>query len=413
MKKWRDFIKGGNLVILCMSLILISFGGLIYYYENNPQIYNTMAQAGLEINILDNLGKWEGELSGGLYYSLVNESGLELDQTAHEVFIGDEIINEDNNRYKVVSVDAGKYQAVCKLVGKENIVWQDEWDKVPVLDVAQKNNRVGIYMTHTDESYVPTDGQESKKGNGGILQVGKTMANVMGKNGVNANISYNKHDPHDANAYHRSRKTAVQLLKSNPVALLDVHRDGVPDPNYYKKEIDGKSGTKIRLVVGRQNPHMSANLEFAKQIKAYFDKKYPGTIKGIFMGKGNYNQDLGPRAILIEVGTYTNSREAAERGVEVFAEGIPRLLGASTATGPVVGPGTTGPAANAGTGKAIFWLLAFIIVGGGAFLLISTGSVADSIKRITGLGREFSGYLGPIRRTKQKNNNNNGSNGDA
>ncbi len=398
MRQWKSRI------VLGMYLMFIAVGGLFFYYENNPQVYNTIAEAGLELNILDNLGKWEGELSDGKYFTFVDENGSELDQTVHAVFIGDEIIAEDNNRYKVVSVDDENNRAVCKLVGLENIVWQDEWDQIPVLDVAQKNSKVAIYMTHNDESYVPTDGTESKKGNGGILQVGKTMADTLEKNGVNANISYDKHDPHDANAYHRSRKTAVQLLKSNPIALIDVHRDGVPDPEFYNKEIDGKPGTKIRLVVGRQNPHMSTNLEFAKQIKAYFDKKTPGLIKGIFMAKGSYNQDLGPRAILIEVGTHTNSREAAERGVAAFAEGIPKLLGATTA--PAVPETTQGPASNAGAGRSIIWLVAFVILGGGAFLLISTGSMKGSLKKLTGLGREFSSFLGPIGRRKKKDENN-------
>ena len=46
-------------------------------------------------------------------------------------------------------------------------------------------------------------------------------------------------------------------------------------------------------------------------------------IKGIFIAKGNYNQDLAPRSILIEVGTHTNSLEAANNGASVFASLLP------------------------------------------------------------------------------------------
>jgi len=272
-------------------------------------------------------------------------------------------------------------------------VWHEAWDQVPATLPAQNSGEVGIYMTHTDESYVPTDGTESKPGNGGILQVGNTLANTIKEQGVEALISFNKHDPHDANAYHRSRKTATQLLKSNPLALIDVHRDGVPDPGFYKTEIAGQPATKIRLVVGRQNPHYSANMDFAKNIKAFYDKKSPGLIKGIFIGKGNYNQDLGPNSILIEVGTHTNSRTAAERGVTQFAEGIPQIVGASA------GPGATPPGGargiGTGTGSAILWLLLLTILGGGAFLLLSTGSWKGSLAKLSGLGKEFSNYLGP------------------
>lgn len=385
-----------NLLVLCTGVLLMIIGGGLYLYESTPRVYNTLAENGIELNILESLGKWEGELKAGEYYSLVDETGKELDQTGRDVYIGDEFIVEDNNRYKVIKVDSDDKKAVCKLVGKENIAWQDEWDQQPVLETAEAKSKIAVYMTHTDESYVPTDGTDSKPGKGGILQVGDTLARTLKDKGVNAEISFNKHDPHDANAYHRSRKTAVQLLKSNPVALIDVHRDGVPDPNFYKTEINGKQGTKVRLVVGRQNPHMSANLEFAKQIKAYFDKKYPGLIKGIFLAKGNYNQDLGPRAILIEVGTHTNSREVAENGVALFAGGIPRLLGA--AAGPGVQPGAGGRAPSPGAGSSLLWLLAFVVIGGGAFLLISTGGLKGAGKKLSGLGKEFSNYLGPIRK---------------
>ncbi|MBZ4653997.1 MAG: stage sporulation protein [Peptococcaceae bacterium] len=392
-----------NRFIVYLSLLLIIVGGSLYYYESNPKVYNTVAEAGLELNFLDNLGKWEGERADGGYYTFVDENGKEIDQMARDVFIGDEIIAEDNNRYKVVRIE--KDTVYCKLVGKENIAWLPEWDQVPVVNLAQGKNHVAIYMTHTDESYVPTDGTESKPGKGGIKQVGNTLGNALKEKGANAVVSFNNHDPHDANAYHRSRKTAVQLLKTNPIALIDVHRDGVPDPNSYRKVIDGKEATKVRLVVGRQNPHMSSNLEFAKQIKAYYDKNYPGLIKGIFMAKGNYNQDLGPRAILIEVGTHTNSRTAAERGVALFADGIPKVLGIAAVPGPAAPvPGAPGPqgAPSPGAGRSLLWLLAFLVIGGGAFLLLSTGSIKGSLNKLGGLGKEFANYLGPVQEKKRQ-----------
>lgn len=391
-------MKTFNKALLLLSILLMSFGGVFYYYENNPQVYNTLADAGVDLGILDSLGKWEGELPAGEYYSLVDKDNQEIEQTGHEVFIGDEWIADDNTRYKVVKVDINKKKAICEKVGKETLTYMDEWDEEPVFDGAAKK-QIGVYATHTDESYVPTDGTESRPGRGGILSVAATLVNKLKEQGVRTEISYNKHDPHDANAYHRSRKTAVQLLKNNPSVLIDVHRDGVPDPNFYKTNISGQTATKIRLVVGRQNPHMSANLEFAKQVKAYFDKNNPGFIKGIFLAKGNYNQDLGPRVMLIEVGTHTNSRQAAERGVSQFAQGLPKIIGAA-AGGP---PGGVTP--GAGTGSSIFWIILVVLVGGGAFLLLSTGSIQGSLDKLSNLGKEFSNYLGPISSKRKKRNN--------
>lgn len=388
-----------KLGVLCGCILLMLAGGTLYYYENNPRVYNTVAEAGIELNFLDALGKWEGELHDGQYYRFVDETGNMIDQTNHEVFIGDEVILENNNRYKVIRVDSEQYTAICQLVGQENMAWQEEWGQIPVLSVAENKGKVAVYMTHTDESYVPSDGTESKPGNGGILQVGKKLADTLENKGINTVISFNKHDPHDANAYHRSRKTAVQLLKKNPTSLIDVHRDGVPDPNFYKAQVNGKPVTKVRLVVGRQNPHMSANLEYAKKIKAYFDEQSPGLIKGIFMAKGNYNQDLSPRSILIEVGTHTNSQKEAENGVTFFAAGISRLMGATDGTKT---PAVSAPAGKTGAGSSLLWLFAALVIGGGAFLFISTGSWKGAIEKLTGLGKEFSGYRGPLKVRRKK-----------
>jgi len=110
------------------------------------------------------------------------------------------------------------------------------------------------------------------------------------------------------------------------VGLVNVHWDAVP-ANVYATKVDNEQVTRVKLVVGKQNPHMNSNLEFAKKIKAYMDEKCPGLSAGIFMGKGNYNQDLSPRSILVEVGAHTNSKEDARKGAEMLAQVLPDVFG--------------------------------------------------------------------------------------
>ena len=74
-------------------------------------------------------------------------------------------------------------------------------------------------------------------------------------------------------------------------------------PEPYLQEINGKEVAKCMIVVGRQNPKMESNLEFARQPKDEVDGTYPGLIKGIFMGNADFNQDLFDRALLLELGT--------------------------------------------------------------------------------------------------------------
>ncbi|MGE5545055.1 MAG: stage II sporulation protein P, partial [Bacillota bacterium] len=219
---------------------------------------------------------------------------------------------------------------------------------------------------------VPSDGTDSKNGRGGIYQVGETLRDCLSSLGVNAILDKTSHNPHDVNAYNRSRRTAAKLMKQGAVGLIDVHRDAVP-ANVYATQINGKKVTKVKLVVGRQNPHMSSNLEFAKKIKAHLDKKHPGLSAGIFLGKGSYNQDLSPRAILVEVGSDTNSKEQAKNGVELFSQAIPDVFGVENTgrrdTTPLINVSASGNQRSDWT--AVIWILLGIAVIYGAYVAIN------------------------------------------
>jgi len=89
--------------------------------------------------------------------------------------------------------------------------------------------------------------------------------------------------------------------------FFDIHRDAVP-PQVYAANVKGQDITRVKFVVGRTNPNFQANLEFAKQLKTAVDKKHPDVVQGILIAKSDFNQDLAPRAMLIEVGAHTNYR---------------------------------------------------------------------------------------------------------
>lgn len=263
--------------------------------------------------------------------------------------------------------------------------------------VTKKEKVIAIYHTHSDESYIPTDGKSSIPYNGGIFKVGSALKTALEKRGIKAIQSDQPHDPHDSMAYQRSRRTAAELIKKNPDAVIDVHRDGVPAEEY-QGNVNGQPLAKVQLVVGRQNPQVNNISNFAKQLKATTDKKHPGLIKGIFYGKGGYNQDIHPRSILIEAGTYTNSRFKAEDGVDIMADVI-----ATTVYGedyekditPGGGATTNIPGEGGSASKTILWVVGIIAVGFGAYMLISTGGINElsaKIKRFT--GREFANFLG-------------------
>ncbi|MDR1159560.1 MAG: stage II sporulation protein P [Syntrophomonadaceae bacterium] len=315
------------------------------------------------------------------YFTLLDEQDRPLTQISGEVEIGDEFISADNYRYQVVTIEAESAHCVNK--GKENMP-QLNFDEVSDVWVfaegsanieaklgegKNKKPTVAIYHTHSDESYVPSDGRGSIDGNGGIYDVGKVLADKLKSLGINVIYSESNHNPHDFNAYSRSRKTAASLLRKNPNIILDVHRDALA-PEQYEAKINGKEVTKIKLVVGKQNPNKNTNLEFAKQIKAAMDQKTPGLSNGIFIGKGVFNQDLSPRSVLIEVGSHTNSKEEAEEGVKMFADALSSVLGVSSASGF----NGNAPAANnqsAGILKTLLILCSMMFIVIGAYVLMN------------------------------------------
>ena len=79
------------------------------------------------------------------------------------------------------------------------------------------------------------------------------------------------------------------------------------------------------IVIGRSNPNMQTNLAYAKRIKAEADKLHPGLMRGIFMGQGDYNQDLYPTSLLFEVGTENSTLDEAEKSIRCLADAIIRV----------------------------------------------------------------------------------------
>jgi len=345
------------------------------------------------------------------YLSFVDENGSTVYITGWETKIGDQCITENNKRFEVVGIE-GEIAHV-KLIGEVDLslYGQPESNRllsvlIPRIAWAEGNKgKVAIYNTHDDESYVPTDGQESILGNGGIIKVSDAFASALKTNGMEVVQSYTKHDPHDNMAYERSRRTVVDLLKQSPDAIFDVHRDAVP-PEVYSTNINGQDVSKVQLVVGKYGATGKQIEDYALQIKAASDKLHPGLVKGIFFAKGgDYNQDLFPKSMLVEVGAHTNSRQSAENGIALFADVIPTVLGIAptganaAATTPDSVSGSTGlgtpDAGPSGASKSIGWIVGLFIVGIAAFLFLSTGGMNEAkakLKQFT--TTEFANFFG-------------------
>src|SRR5690606_21713655 len=178
--------------------------------------------------------------------------------------------------------------------------------------------------------------------------------------------------------------TVRELLEQGAVALIDVHRDAIP-AEMYRTEVAGEEMTKVRLVVGRQNPNREANLELAKRVKALADEQYPGLVKGIFHARGNYNQDVGPRTLLLEFGTHETSLDEAIRSTKFIAEIFPAAAGLASGTGEAA-------SAIGGAGlRSALWLLLLAGAAVFAYLWINEGTPQGAWRRLKGFFRREAG----------------------
>ena len=158
----------------------------------------------------------------------------------------------------------------------------------------------------------------------------------------------------------------------------------------YETEVDGKDISKVRLFVGRTNQNAAENRAFARQIKAEADREYPGLIKDIFIGKGNYNQDLSPNSLLLEFGTHEIDKEKAKEATGYIAEVLDSVL---------FGPGAKAEGAekarSGAAARGIGWALGLAALAALVYALVSTGSVKGAWDKLgRGIGEMTGGLLG-------------------
>ena len=340
-------------------------------------------------------------------WQLFTPEGTYLTAVGEEPEIGDIYIAGDNRQYEVTQVTQGRAEA--KYTGMfelPDVSWLDMASAMPVSALGDRR-LLALYCTHSDESYSPSDGTYSDEERGSIYEIAHALADALEEKGAETEVSDELHHPHDAGAYRRSRQTAVQLLKSGPDAIFDIHRDGIKDPDEYAVTIGSKEASKIRILVGRGNQNMESNQDFAAMVKAVADKVYPGLIKDIYMGKGAYNQDLYPRALLFECGTYTLSKERVLTSMPMLGDVVYRAIyggivgsaGASDASqssnaAAIKGGATEGAAqSDAGAGTGIAWVVGILVVGLVVYGFLATGSGKGMMHKVGRNVNEMTGGL--------------------
>lgn len=208
---------------------------------------------------------------------------------------------------------------------------------------------VGIYHTHDWESYlsefpdlqvtkvedldlISSEDHQKKT----VVELGQRLATLLSQHGV---VTVHSEQHHQRlkyeNAYLLSRVTAEQILKEEPTTrvLIDIHRDAAWNYTPVVK-IDGQEAAQIRCVIGGLNTGWAANEAFCKRLMATLEKRYPGLTLPVLVKEDRYNQDLLPGAILLEIGSATNSYAQAERAITLLAQGLADLVSAKALPAP-------------------------------------------------------------------------------
>lgn len=237
-----------------------------------------------------------------------------------------------------VSAPAGVYLSGAE-EGEEEEEYYFEDTAVPENDSlpppAEGPPLVALYHTHNAEAYIPTYGSAKVEGeNAGVFQVAQHLREVLQLNYNLPTVHSEKlHDyPEFNKSYTNSAQTVRSLVKNYPSLkiLLDIHRDSIPSEDPQTVERNGEKSAKILIVVGTgqrsSHPNWQLNLELAQNLAHHLEDIFPGICRGIRLKPGNYNQQLHPGCLLIEVGNTNNSLEEAKRAVEYLAEAISRCL---------------------------------------------------------------------------------------
>lgn len=192
---------------------------------------------------------------------------------------------------------------------------------------------VGIYTTHTGETYSLTDGTDRLTGKqGGVVKVARAVQKALEeKHAIRTVLSDKVHDARYATSYLESKKTAAELVEKYPqmIAMVDIHRDdGTREQSLV--EVKGEKVAPISMIVGSDArmpfPNWKENYQFACRLAAKINEMYPGLCTGVTVKDGRFNQYLHPGAILVEVGTVNNYLEEALTSGEMLAEALAKLV---------------------------------------------------------------------------------------
>lgn len=186
--------------------------------------------------------------------------------------------------------------------------------------------KILLYHTHATESFLPGDAGTAPGRAPTVVTVGEELARILEESyGLPVLHHRAVYDQPRSAAYRNARPAVEAVIRDNPglELVIDLHRDGVVRSKT-TGAVEERELASFLLVHGCRNPGAESNLEFLLCLQRELEAVMPSLSRGILQSDLTYNQDLHPRAILIEVGGHENSITEAVDALPYLAEAIAR-----------------------------------------------------------------------------------------
>ena len=201
-----------------------------------------------------------------------------------------------------------------------------------------------ILHTHGTEAYTPSEGDDYEASGAyrtldethNMLCLGNLVARRLEEAGIGVIHDRNLHDYPDYNSsYANAAASTQEILEQYPSIrlILDLHRDAA-DTAYGQMvtecSIGSERAAQLMIVVGtdgggQEHPGWEENLSLGLKLQILLEREHPGICRPLNLTSHRYNQHLGDRALLIEIGAAGNTLREAELAAEALARGIIRL----------------------------------------------------------------------------------------
>lgn len=201
--------------------------------------------------------------------------------------------------------------------------------------------KILIYHTHTHEAYaqveedpyVALETWRTLDDEHSVVRLGGALADMLRSMGYDVIHDKTDHEQQDINsAYVRSLETLKGYGEDFDL-IIDLHRDAYVEGLNSLLAHDGVEYAQLMLLVGRgdkygdgEKPDYEGNLAFAQRLTGAINARVPELCRNVTVKQGRYNQHMGRRAILVEVGHNKNTLKQALASIPVLAEALDTIL---------------------------------------------------------------------------------------